>query len=55
MGTAAFCYVVQKIETSCSTRAIAIQLYFIRLFLVHQMAMIILSTAYEEFPEIGKH
>ena len=55
MGTAAFCYVVQKIETSCSTRAIAIQLYFIRLFLVHQMAIIILSTAYEAFPGIGKH
>jgi len=47
MDTAAFCYVVQKIETSCSTRAIAIQLYFIGLFLAYQMAVMLLSTAYE--------
>ena len=45
----AFCYIVLKTETSRSTLTIAIQLYFIRLFLAHQMAMIILSTAYEVF------
>lgn len=51
LSKADFRFVVQKIETSCSTRAIAIQLYFIRIFLVHQMAITILSTAYEAFPE----
>lgn len=48
-----FCYVVQKIDTALSAHTIAIQLYFKRLYLAHQMAIAILSTAYEFFSTIS--